>query len=255
MKDYVGRKISKVLVIRKCDSPYKSSLRNRTCYLCKCFCGKDTVIRTDRITSFLNKKGNILSCGCIFGKNVYPKDLSGKRIGKLKILKIILLPQSIKNRNKVLYKCKCDCGKYVNRERWSMLRFKSKNTSCGCVFSETGKNHFRYRGCGDLPMSHFTAIKSGASERKIKFNISIDYIWELFLLQNKKCKLSNLPIKFGNKRGKVPTTASLDRIDSSKGYVKGNVQWVHKHINLMKWDLDEPQFLKYCEIITKQNQK
>lgn len=27
----------------------------------------------------------------------------------------------------------------------------------------------------------------------------------------------------------------FDRIDPNKGYIIGNVQWVHKHINMMKW--------------------
>jgi len=255
MKNYSGRKISKIRIIRKCNSPYKSSLKNRTAYLCKCSCGKDTIIRSDRITAFLNKRGIPLSCGCIFGKNVYPKDLSGKRIGKLKILKIIPLPKSIKNRNKVLYKCKCDCGKYVNRERWGLLRPGIDNISCGCVSRQVGKNHFRYRGYKDIPKCYFTSVKTSANKRKIKFDVSIESLWRLFLKQNKRCKLSNLLIGFGNKRGKVPTTASVDRIDSSKGYVNGNVQWLHKDINQMKWDLDEPNFIKYCKIIVNQNKK
>lgn len=32
-------------------------------------------------------------------------------------------------------------------------------------------------------------------------------------------------------------TASLDRIDSSKGYTIDNVWWIHKQLNWMKWDL------------------
>ena len=33
---------------------------------------------------------------------------------------------------------------------------------------------------------------------------------------------------------KVPKTASIDRIDSNKGYTKGNVQWVCVFANLAK---------------------
>jgi hypothetical protein len=42
------------------------------------------------------------------------------------------------------------------------------------------------------------------------------------------------------------TTASLDRIDSSKGYIEGNLQWVHKDVNIMKMDLSQVEFIDYC---------
>lgn len=45
--------------------------------------------------------------------------------------------------------------------------------------------------------------------------------------------------------------ASLDRIDSSQGYIKGNVQWVHKDINKMKFDLSQDRFLELCNIIVQ----
>jgi hypothetical protein len=31
----------------------------------------------------------------------------------------------------------------------------------------------------------------------------------------------------------------MDRIDSNKGYVEGNVQWVYKYVNLMKRDFPQ----------------
>ena len=44
-------------------------------------------------------------------------------------------------------------------------------------------------------------------------------------------------------------TASIDRIDSSKGYERGNVQFVHKDINAMKWNLSLAKFMEYCKLI------
>ena len=48
------------------------------------------------------------------------------------------------------------------------------------------------------------------------------YIKELLKEQSGRCALSGLPIVAEEKTG----TASLDRKDSSKGYVPGNVQWL-----------------------------
>ena len=73
--------------------------------------------------------------------------------------------------------------------------------------------------------------------------------WELFEAQDKRCALSGVPLKFStNIRDQRGTqTASLDRIDSSKGYVLGNVQWVHKKVNIMKNVMPEVELLEWCE--------
>jgi len=40
-----------------------------------------------------------------------------------------------------------------------------------------------------------------------------------------------------------------------KGYVLGNVWWVHKNVNLMKRDLELKQFISLCKIISDKNKK
>jgi hypothetical protein len=46
---------------------------------------------------------------------------------------------------------------------------------------------------------------------------------------------------------KEETTASLDRVDSSKGYIQGNIQWIHKRLNWMKGDMSELEFRQWCK--------
>lgn len=41
-------------------------------------------------------------------------------------------------------------------------------------------------------------------------------------------------------------TARLDMIDPTKGYVEGNVQWIHKDIQEMKGYLSSAEFLRRC---------
>lgn len=40
-------------------------------------------------------------------------------------------------------------------------------------------------------------------------------------------------------------SASLDRIESNKGYVVDNIQWVHKFVNVMKWNIPEDNFIDW----------
>jgi hypothetical protein len=71
--------------------------------------------------------------------------------------------------------------------------------------------------------------------------------------QNKKCALSGLELKFpefGEKATKQ--TASLDRINSDLGYVKSNIQWLHKDVNKIKWELSQIRFIELCKLITKE---
>lgn len=42
-------------------------------------------------------------------------------------------------------------------------------------------------------------------------------------------------------------TASLDRIDSLKGYTLDNVQWIHKDLNYMKCDYEENEYIEWCK--------
>lgn len=93
-------------------------------------------------------------------------------------------------------------------------------------------------------------ITNGAKSRNLEFSISPDYIWELYLLQNKKCALSGVDIFFGKRH---ETTASIDRIDSNKGYVHGNVQIVHKTTNKIKMDVPNSEFIEWCKLIANFN--
>ena len=52
-----------------------------------------------------------------------------------------------------------------------------------------------------------------------------------------------MPISFSD------NTASLDRIDSSKPYIKGNMQWLHKDVNIMKNAYNINYFINMCRII------
>ena len=83
-------------------------------------------------------------------------------------------------------------------------------------------------------------------------NLTREDLDKLFESQNRKCVYTKYDLYFGNNR--IRGTASLDRIDSSKGYVDGNVQWVHKDVNTIKWDLSHDKFLEICKLITE-NQK
>lgn len=120
-------------------------------------------------------------------------------------------------------------------------------------FRKNGSNHSHWKGYQEISQTFFGNLIKSAKDRCIKFDITIEYIWDLFLKQEKKCALSKIDICFSEKAGKYYSkqTASLDRIDSSKGYIDGNVQWVHKTINTMKMSLKQEDFINWCKLVTE----
>lgn len=84
--------------------------------------------------------------------------------------------------------------------------------------------------------------------RKHSIDISIEDAWQLFLKQGRKCAITKDEIFFPSSGvNAVGRTASLDRIDSSKGYVLNNVQWVHQDVNLMKGQMTQKRLFELCQ--------
>lgn len=136
--------------------------------------------------------------------------------------------------------CVCDCGKTCIVAGYQLTTNNTK--SCGCKRRTDSKNHKNWKGYKNISMTFFKSIMRGAKERLIDFNLSIEYISDLYDKQDGKCKFTKIEISTNN----YNRTASLDRIDSKKGYIEGNVQWVHKDINRMKSNFTEQYFKELC---------
>jgi hypothetical protein len=142
-------------------------------------------------------------------------------------------------------RCKCKCGKIISRRVYRLLSGKF----LGCKKCLVENLSLNWKGMGKVPKMAFIRIKNRAQKKEKEFDITLEYISELFDKQNGKCALSGVDLIF-YEDGKPKQTASLDRIDSSKGYINGNVQWIHKDINFMKQDYSEEHFKNLCRLIT-----
>lgn len=119
-----------------------------------------------------------------------------------------------------------------------------------------GSKNPTWKGYKKISGRLFTQIKRSAGIRNIDFNITIEYIYDLYEKQGAICALSGLNLSLPCSDEHYVTgnyTASLDRIDSNKGYTKDNIQWVHKWINRMKQNLQENEFLYLCSCIVENN--
>ncbi len=170
--------------------------------------------------------------------------------------------------------------KDVNRSKWdlqeqryvdlSLLIVTHKNRCLPRLSIDIYKRYASYIGVGNISMSFWNSIKDRSvltryknitSQRRIKrkivFDLTIEEAWKLYLQQNGRCALTGMPIYFGlpgfgsnaHNLQDGEATASLDRIDSNKGYIADNVQWVHKDVNIMKLDLSITYFFDICSAV------
>ena len=174
----------------------------------------------------------------------------GKSYGNLTVLSHL---GKLKGRREHWYRCKCTCGNTTDVRIYRVLDGTTR--SCGCL-GGLGDKNVNWKGYGELTGSQFGRIRKRASYSKLEFNLTAKYCWELYLLQDKQCALTKLPITMQEKSdydSRRPFTASLDRIDSIKGYIVGNVQWVHKDVNFMKQVLMQPRFIELCKLVANNN--
>lgn len=166
--------------------------------------------------------------------------LSNQSFGLLTTIK----PVGKTKNGTVSWLCKCSCG---NEVKVPTSRLKNGRTkSCGC-YRKRKRNH-KWKGYCDISGSRISEIRLRARKKKMDFDIDAKFLWELILKQKYLCAISKLKIS-------LDKNASVDRIDSSKGYTKDNVWWVHKDINKMKMDLPMDRFLELCDTVSQSNKE
>ena len=98
--------------------------------------------------------------------------------------------------------------------------------------------------------SYLQYLRSKAVQRKKGSEvISIDALELLWATQNGKCALTGWPMTMELANGVVPTNCSLDRVDSTQGYVVGNVQLVCRVANVAKSNMTQSDFVQLCRAV------
>ena len=128
--DLTGGKFGRLTVIEIANPMKNTGVKK---WKCVCDCGNEFIA----IGSSL-KNGTTISCGCS-----RINDLTGKRFGRLTVIKFSHVKVEGNGRPKsfAYFLCKCDCGKECIK-RGSRLSEGSVN-SCGCLASERRSEHYK----------------------------------------------------------------------------------------------------------------
>lgn len=165
--------------------------------------------------------------------------------------------------NRKLINLKCDyCGKEYDKpiSEYNRNKFHHRHSFCSrsCATSfgnRLSKNrsheHLKNFQRKSNPFLYYIKL---VKQRFKYFDVTLNDLEEQWNLQKGICPYSgiNLLLASHSKTHIDPIyRASLDRIDSSKGYIKGNIQFISTCINYMKNTISHEDTIKLCKLISK----
>lgn len=222
---------------------------------CRCKCGKFKTFQP------CNLRRGPVDCGCTpRARKPVATDLTGQQFGYLTVVAMEQVGKTQTGSTSGTYYaiCKCsNCGNPSHPVLPAALR-RGATTSCGCrrdqYLCNTGELSSNFKGYKEIRSRFWSGYERGAKSRGLEFSITIEYAWGLFEGQDRRCVFSGEPLIFGPTKKNSLTTASIDRIDSSKGYIPGNIQWVHKKVNVMRNAMSVGEFIAWCQRIANNSE-
>ena len=207
-RSLLGKTFGKLTVIREGKSSQKARL-----WVCRCSCGKELAVASRLLNS-----GNTRSCGCLRMDHSNVPDLTGKLFGYLTVLHRV---ENSKFGN-ACWLCRCVCGREITLSTNVLHQGKRPTlgqVSCGCHKARMRVHPFQYV----LGM-----YKGSAKKRGFKFSLPIDLFRTLL---DSRCDYCGTPPSLKLNRGMMQRFEAhadyryngIDRVDSSKGYIPGNV--------------------------------
>lgn len=143
------------------------------------------------------------------------------------------------------------CGTTKSLSEFYVRKYGTRNDCKECAKNTTKKNKI-----GKVPLherqieSRLKNLCTKAKLRTKEFHLAVDDLIQLWDIQEGRCAYTKLPLLATANQF---NTVSLDRIDSSKGYIVGNVQLVCAAINKMKQEYSEDMFLLMSLLVTQNN--
>lgn len=157
----------------------------------------------------------------------------------------------------------CDgCSKIFLRDRKFLNRSKKKYCTWDCAKKRHNFKQYLGKYLGDpprakkghgtdgfTPFRRFTTMLRRPDRSRLGVSVKTKDIKAQWDKQNGICPYTGWVMQLVTGVHN-PRKASLDRIDNSKGYHLGNIQFVSHMANMAKWAYSEQQLLEFCKAVT-----
>ncbi len=230
-RDMTGYRSGKLVAIEYAG---KKEGTRKMFWKCKCDCGNIIIVQQGNL-----HKNTTKSCGCIS-----KVQMIGFTFGILTVIE-----SAGKNeRGFPLWLCKCECGKDKISTQSSLRQGTVR--SCGCLV----KNRKRiYSKEESTWRSLWSSLVHRAKKRSVKLTIEYSE-WKEQLTSYPDCYYCGREPQSRDllhlTSGAPITTHGIDRIDSSKGYVAGNIRTCCRQCNTGKMDYSEDEFISMCKMVS-----
>lgn len=189
----------------------------------------------------------------------YPsKDLTGKKINKLLVVRFEEYRANKKGVRKCYYFCQCDCGKNIIVSHNELTHGR---VSCGCALEYFRKAILPGRAREKFSLlpeeasfnSLYSSYKDRSKRKKIEFELTKEEFRKIATDNCYFCGVKPYQIFAKGKKHKNGHFLhnGLDRIDNQKGYTVENVKPSCEICNKAKRDLSLESFLKWVDRITE----
>lgn len=178
-------------------------------------------------------------------------DITGNVYGRLTALHVA---EASRQKGKgTVWEFRCSCGTTHYSTAGNVNAGRTK--SCGCLSREEKVG----RETPLLPHRFWAKFLKLAERRNLTVEVTAQDLEAQWHRQKGICPYSGRTLTLPKTSADVRNpnyNASVDRIDSSKGYVRGNIQWVLTAVNFMKQNVGHDDFLSLCrEIVSYQEEQ